>query len=502
VAVLPGWPRRWRAWLAAGAALLARGAPAQEPPGLALDDAVRATLASSPDVSLAEQEIEAARGRLLASRAPFDLRLSSSVVGSRVHSVDGGIDHTLSYGVGADRLLRNGIVLSPEVVLARSGLSTSPGSATANTAAPSVGVALPLLQDRNGSVSRAGERAAEHRLLSSRLVLRHTVSQSVYSVAVAYWGYLAAQRRLRVFEESEQRAQVIVDQTRVLVQAEERTAADLNQTLGNRAAKRVAQVAAEQAVVEARALLGLAIGLTGEQIAALPPAVTEFPAPSATEPVGGAAALLAGAYDRRADLGAAVQEQLAAERARAGALAALRPRLDLVVTTGYQGLGTGLGVGPFFTPLYRPAPQLDAEVALRFQFPFGNSRARGELLQSDAGVAQQQIVVRDLQRRIASGVSVAAEALLRGAASVRAAEESVELSEATVQAEQRKFQLGASTLFDVILAQDSLTSALLTEIESRRSYAVAIASARFQNGSLLAGDDPRSADGRRLLTPP
>ncbi|MET0553737.1 MAG: TolC family protein [Vicinamibacteria bacterium] len=484
------------------AASVACAARAQEPAGLALDDAVRATLVSSPDVSLAEQELQAARGRLLVSRSPFDLRLTSTAAGSRTHAAGDGLEKTLSYGIGAERLLRSGVVISPEVVLARSGLSTRPGVETANAATPSVSVALPLLQDRNGGVSRAAERAASHRLESSRLSLRHTVSQSVYSVAVAYWGYLAAQRRLRVFVESEERARVTVDQTRVLVQAEERTASDLNQTLGNLASKQVAQIASEQAVVEARAALGLAIGLPGERIATLPPAVTDFPEPAAAGGPGGTEALLAGAYDRRADLGAAVQEQLAAERLRDGAQNALRPRLDLVVTSGYRGLGVGLGAGPFFTPLYRPDPQLDLEVALRFQFPFGNSRARGDLLQSGAAAAQQQIVVRDLERRIASGVWVAAGALERGAASVLAAEEAVRLSELTVQAEQRKFQLGASTLFDVIFAQDNLTSALLTEIESRRGYAVAIASARLQNGSLVAGNDLRAVDWRALLTAP
>jgi outer membrane protein TolC len=71
-----------------------------------------------------------------------------------------------------------------------------------------------------------------------------------------------------------------------------------------------------------------------------------------------------------------------------------------------------------------------------------------------------------------------------------------------VQSEQRKFQLGVSTLFDVIQAADGLTSAMLTDITSRRSHAVAIATLRFETATLLEPGPSPGLAAAALMTPP
>jgi outer membrane protein len=88
---------------------------------------------------------------------------------------------------------------------------------------------------------------------------------------------------------------------------------------------------------------------------------------------------------------------------------------------------------------------------------------------------------------------------------MRESKEAVRLLSSTGQAEKSKFQLGVSTLFDVIQAEDALTSALLGEIQSQRNYAVAIVSLRYQSGTLVAGDEgeaPGTVDAAGLQTPP
>jgi outer membrane protein TolC len=81
--------------------------------------------------------------------------------------------------------------------------------------------------------------------------------------------------------------------------------------------------------------------------------------------------------------------------------------------------------------------------------------------------------------------------------------EAVRLFEAGVQAVQRRFQASAATLFDLIQAQDALTSALLSHVQSQRDHAVAIAALRFQSGRLVAGDrDGFLVPGADLVTPP
>lgn len=482
---------------------------AADPGALPLDEVLRATLASNPEIQLAVQQAESARGALLSSGAAFDLTLASTGAESRVHTSDprdgaDAIQKRLSYQVEVQRLFRNGISVAPDVALTRTSLSTLPGSSSGNTASVGLTLGLPLLRDRGGAESAASERAAAHDYEASLLALRHTTAQRVLSAVVAYWDYLSAQRRLDVSRASEERAQRTADQTRVLVQAEERTPADLTQILGNLASKKVSRISFEQAVVEAQQQLGLAVGLPAEQIPWLPPAATDFPIPPAPGALGTASQeLVDGAYARRSDLAAAEQDLLATRSLLDGTRSELKPRLDLVVSSGYTTTGDGLGFGPFFTPLYRPGPKLDASLQLSFQLPLANSRARGRLLQTASASEQQRILRDDLRRRISTGVAVALQALQRGAAGVTESEEAVRLSESTVQAEQRKFQLGVSTLFDVIQAQDGLTNALLGQIQSQRNYAVAIATLRFQSGTLVFGQrDQPTVETASLLSPP
>lgn len=502
--------RRARAgWLVAVAGALAGGfgqAAAAQDAALALGDSVQATLALNPDVRLAARSAEAAEGARLVSGAAFDLQLFSNASGARTHTTDTrtgaeAVQQQYSYDVGLQRLFRNGLSLRPDVSLTRTSLSTRPASATANSAAVGVSATIPLLRDRGGVASVAAERAATYDHEASLLALHHTAAQRVLATVVAYWDYVAAQRRLDVFRESEDNARGTAQQTRVLVEADERTAADLTQILGNLSSRKVTRISAEQSVVDARHALGIAIGLRADDIARLALPSTDFPAhvaaPSATE------ALVAGAHERRPDLRAAERDTLSAQALFDGARSELRPRLDLTLGTGYGSVAAGSSFGDFVGPLWRTSPKLDASVALGLQWPGANSRARGRLLQTSSAYEQQRILRDDLQRRIASAVTVAVDALASAATAVAESSEAVRLSTSTVQAEQRKFQLGVSTLFDVIQAQDGLTNALLGQIQSERSYAVAIATLRFQAGLLVFGEPGSpTVDTVSLLTPP
>jgi len=494
--------------------LLAAGvttARAEDPPpegALTLGEVVQATLGSNPDIQAATQQVEAARGALTSAGTTFDTHLVSDGGAGRMHGTDPlrgleAIQKQLSYRVALERLFRNGITVTPEVGLVRNSFSTLPGSAASNAGSVALTVAVPLMRDRGGESSVAAERAAGHDYAARRLALRHTRAATVLSSVVAYWDYLAAQERLDVLRSSEDRARRIAEQTRVLVQAEERTATDLTQTLGNLAAKRVTRIAAEQGLVEARQQLGLAVGWPAETIPALPAAGTTFPEPPVQAAAASTADLFSSVLARRADFGAAEEELAAAESQVGASRSELKPRLDLLVTGGYRSSEPGLGFNDFFSPLYRRGPRPDATFQFRYTLPVSNSYARGLLLQTSALSEQRRLARDDLKRRIASGVVVASEALARGQAGVRESAEAVRLLEATVQAEQRKFQLGVATLFDVIQAEDALTNARLGQIQSRRNYAAAIAATRFQTGTLLAGGEgePAAVDTAALQSP-
>ncbi len=498
-------------WLGNAAVLWASSAAeptaaAPVPRGLSLTEVIAASLASSPDILSAVQRSEAARGTWLASGGAFDFKLSTSGSASRNHTVDSSSSPTIqseyTYALGAQRLFRNGVLVQPTVSLKREGLATRSGQEV-NAADVGVTVAVPLLRDRGGSLSEAPERTSALEYKASRFDLDHAIAQRAQASATAYWDYVATQRRLEVQLAAEERAQRTLDEMRVLVEADERPSADLTQVMGNLSSKRVTRISAEQSVVEARQQVGLAMGLAPEAIVALPPPNTDFPSLVEGRERLDTARLIEEANRRRADLAAAEEDVNASRVSLDASRSELRPRLDLFVDTGYRDTETGPGFSRFFAPLHRHEPKLDASVQLKYERPIRNSAARGKMMQNVSTYQQRLIAHSDLRRRIVTGVTVAYEALVRGDASVRESEHAVQLFESSVAAEQRKFQVGVSTLFDLIQAQNDLTNAHLGLVQSQRNYAVAVATLRFQSGTLLdTSEGHPSVPLSGLLTPP
>jgi outer membrane protein TolC len=319
----------------------------------------------------------------------------------------------------------------------------------------------------------------------------------------AYWDYRAAQERLEVLRSSEARAERMVEQTRALVQADERTPADLIQMRGNAASKRASRTSAEQDLLEARTALGLAMGLPADAIAALPAPATAFPGPGRGAGRVDTSRLVEDTYRRRADLAAADQRTRSTSIRLEAARGDLRPRLDLVLSTGYRATEADEGIDRFFSTVNQHEPNLDGLVELRLEIPLFNSAARGRVVQSSAAHDQSNIVRDDLRRRIAAGVAMGLEAVAHADAAMQESAEAVRLFEAGVQAVQRRFQAGAATLFDLIQAQDALTGALISSVQSQRDHAVAIAALRFQSGQLVEGNrDAFQVPVAELVTPP
>lgn len=446
--------------------------------GLRLNQVVEVTLSTSPEQKLAAAQVEISAGALTTSRAAFDLKLTSAAAASRTSRLDStgaqAVQKDLTFSAGAQRLLRNGILATSELSLSRSILARSLGS-DLDTAEVRLGVSIPLLRDRGGASSAAAERVAARDHQAARWDLRHTAAQQVLAAVAAYWDYRAAHQKLEVLRASEVRAERAVEETIALVKADERTPADLIQLRGNAASKRATRVSAQQGVIAARTALGLVMGLPADAIAALPQPATAFPGPSGGVARVDATQLLEDSYRRRADLAAAEQRTRSALLRLEAARSDGRPRLDLLLNTGYRAADAYDGA-------------LDALVELRLDLPLHDSAARGQLVQSSAVSAQSHIARDELRRRIAADVAMSLEAVAHAEAVMQEAAEAVRLFQESIQAVQRRFQLGSATLFDLIQAQDALTNALLFHVQSQREHAVAIAVLRFQSGGLVDGE--------------
>ncbi len=494
--------------LVASPAALGAQARAETAPAVTLQGVVTAALANNSQIQAAAFRADGARGTLLASHAPFDLQLSTTVARNRETLPDASGQSATQAGTGyqvsLSKQLRSGITIAPTLEVAS---TEHPGDGTPaiGSALTGVNVRVPLLHDRGGAVSSAGLRVAELQLETSVDSWKAAVAEGTNAAASAYWSYVAAARRAEVQRDAEARAQRLLDETTELVLKEERARADLQPLRATVASRRAARVLAEQSVEEARVQLGILMGLDGPAILLLGVPATDFPQPGDTR-LGTPASvrrLSALALERRPDVAAQRVSARAWDLRLSQAQHAEQPRLDLELSLGYRGYAQGSTYEHLVSPLYRNVPGVNATVQLRYAGAASNSLARGRALQEDAGAQQQRLALRDVVRQVETQVFVAAHGVDRSAEALSDAEEAVGLYRASVENEQRKLRLGMNTLFDVLTSEDALTNALLAAINNRRVYATALVSLRLATGTLarLVGDQA-TVDATSLLAIP
>jgi outer membrane protein TolC len=487
--------RRLLVLAAAGALALPSAAVAQG--GLRLGDAVSAALAGNPGIRIARLDMEGARADVLRARGAFDTRLSTRTTNEQraTSSLDetGAVgpealsSRTSSFSANLSRELPGGMVLQPALSVTRVDDPRAMPLPYAQAGA-SLAIVAPLGPNRGGGLTRSAVREAELGRDATAQQIRQTAATSVRDVVGAYWEYRAAYRRAEVLASAEARAGRLLDETRTLVAAEERPAADLIQLQANLASKRIQRLNAEQQLEAVRHRLGLLMGLDAGAASRLAPPADSFPPPVPFRAGAAAERLVETAAARRGELAASVLRADAARLRHSAARAGARPTVDLTVELGYSGLTTSPGLGGTLSPLYSNVPGLNLSLQLSYQAALTNSAARGNTVRAAAAVSQQRLALEGLRQQVASGVLLAAGVLERSLTLLAHAEEAVRLFGRAVENEKAKHALGTATLIDVILAEDSRTSALLGEVDAKLGHANALSRLRWETGTLLEGE--------------
>jgi outer membrane protein TolC len=94
--------------------------------------------------------------------------------------------------------------------------------------------------------------------------------------------------------------------------------------------------------------------------------------------------------------------------------------------------------------------------------------------------------MRSLEQSISTEVKNAVHDLEQSELVITAAQASRDLAAKTLGAEERKYQLGAGTIFFVLDAQNQLSSAELALVQSQIAYQRALTEVDHASGSLLA----------------
>jgi outer membrane protein TolC len=474
--------------------VLAAAAPghAQQPGGLTLDEVLRTTLDANADIRAAAWEVERQAAGVRVAGGAYDPQMTAAVAsrdernpGFGAQDVPGiSSSRTLTYSLGVDQPFRSGLTVSPSLSFSRldaTGQSIGPR----NQAVASLGVTMPLLRGRGGGIEAANERAAVMVHSASAAELAYRRSAVLLGAAEAYWSYAAAHARLEVLRETEARAAQLVEDTRTLVEADARPAVDLFPLRAALASRRAARISGERGLVTARQELGRAMGIAPADVMRLPPPATAFPEGPGAEGIAADAAVVEQAMRLRPDLEAARRQHDAARDLLAGYRADARPRLDLSLTLGYQGLEAGPELGRLVSPFYSELGGMHTRLEVIYGMPLRNRLAGGRALQGMAAERQAALAYAELRRQVELDAAAALETLRLSAEELVLSGEASRLHRDALASERRRYTLGTSTIFDITDTEERLTSATLAEIAARTQFAVSLARLRHATGTLL-----------------
>ncbi|QIT57098.1 TolC family protein [Aquisalimonas sp. 2447] len=343
------------------------------------------------------------------------------------------------------------------------------------------GVTLTQALLRGGRIDSnlASLRQAEIDTLASVYELRGFAEALVAEVEAAYWDYVLAGERVRIFSEALDVAEQQLDETRRRIQVGDRPETD-------EAAAQAEVALRRQGLIDARNRresnrLGL-LRLMNPPGASWETAIDTLDEPEVLD-------LPLGEVGEHVLLGRSLRPDIneARLRIRRGELEVVRtrdgmlPRLDFFVTLGKTGYADSFGSS------WRDldGPGYDFQAGIQAEMPLFR---RAEQARSDrAGFNRDQAVqaVANMRQMVDLDVRNAWLEVERTREQVDAVAVTRRLQEEVLRAEQARFEVGQTTAIVVAQAQRDLLESRLEEIDAAASWRQAVTELHRQSGTLL-----------------
>lgn len=347
----------------------------------------------------------------------------------------------------------------------------------------------PLLAGLKTDNQRAALQTQELQGDITEIQLDQRIDNITEAVRQQYWGLRAAIEQIEIQRRNLAQAQQLLADNQVRVR------------LGTMAQIQViqaeAQVAsAEQALLNAEvqwrnqelALKSLLIGGADDPLLYQTINPTELPA--VDDQVVDIPAAIQVALSERTDIRQARSEREIAEIDLAVTNNNRLPDLNLSASYQLAGVGgteydrSGLGGTPVlvsqggYSDALSAIGQLDQptwNVSLSFSYPIGMRSAKANAERARLAMEQRDLAIRSQELAIVTEVTNAGLAVRDTRLQLDAATRSRELAEESLEAEITRFNAGVATNFEVVAAQDELTSARLSELRAVINHVNAIA---------------------------
>jgi outer membrane protein TolC len=347
---------------------------------------------------------------------------------------------------------------------------------------------MPLLQGFGTEVNTAAILLARSGLDVSAIELEARAQEILKGVEDGYWDLLAAQAAVKVAGESLKLARDLLDLNRKKVEVGTLAPIEIVQAEAGVASREEGVILAEAGVDNAEDNLRFALGYP-QGDPAWSARLVPTDQPLFSERAVDLDAALATALAERPEIAVARRQLEDARLSERVAENGVRHRLDLNVGAA-RGLDdaeirtTIVGVAGV-TRVDQEDRGFDWQVGLTYAYPLGNRAAKANRAVATLNREKYEIDVLNVEQGIRVDVRTAVRNVESGAKRVQAARASAVLQRRTLEAEQKKFENGMSTSFEVLRIQTDLSDAQLAEIRAVLDYNKALADLERAQGTLL-----------------
>lgn len=463
---------------------------------LSLGDAIQLALENNTDIQIDESQTDTARASIGAARASFDPTINGAFNTQRSTESSfsqAAIAPTLSglsqqFDLGFSQTFETGTNVQTSVNATKFSSNINFGFVNPSVFGNfSIQISQPLLRGFGLLPNRGPIIVAQRNLAESRANFRQQVSTIVLNVVTQYWSVVQARENLDVTQSLLAQAQQSYDHDKQALQKGALPPLDIYRSESQVAQRRVTEIQAEYAVKEAedafRHILGADID---PNIRALDLNLTEKAEPTGELLSVDIAAELKKAMQNRADLEAQrlqlESDDLNVRIAHNG----LKPQLLLSALYSGSGLNTTT-TGPFLEALDQSFgfTQPTYGGSLTLNLPIRNYAAKATFATAQISKRRDLYSERQLNQQITLDVANAVHQLEQSKLSMEAAKIALNLAQKNMQAEQRKYELGAETLFVVLETQSELAQVEQSLIQAQVNYQLAVATVYHATGELL-----------------
>jgi len=479
---------------------------------LSLRSYLELVMANNTDIAIERLTVDVAQNAITRAFALFDPLATASFSSSEQRTPSGNqltgastlVQLTQPANFTYSQLLPTG--LQYQATFFAEKLSTNSGYYNYN---PNINASLaftlsqPLLKNRGSFINRIPIMMASSRYRKSEYDLKTSLLQLVSAAENAYWDAVLARENLRVAESARDLANQALKRAQRELELGALSPLDIYNPEQQYATSQIGVSQAQYFLKETEDALRRQIGADlDKQVRTLPIVLTETVSPEVEAPPIDAEKEVRTALVTRPEVKSALQDLDIDDLGIRQAGNELRPDLEFVGGYTTQGLG-GIYYPSSISPGVLPAPAAvpggfgDAlgqlfgfgypmySVGLTLRLPIRNHLASADMADAIVSKKRDSLNVRTVQQQVRLGVLTAVSQVESSKDAMKLSVVARDFSRKYMEAEQKKYELGNSTIFFVLQAQGALVSAESSVVQNAVSYRRNLMNLLVRTGGLL-----------------